>query len=314
MKKRIIMLLLFVIIIGMLVGCEKETSKLEDKPKFNVFFVDEQLKEYIEKVEKNEAEDIDKLYKKIVYDPIKKFASNSEYSGLVNYYVKRPDMNFSILKSKIDILNRENVIGIVEDALNESNEFLSGIDTTVYVFPYEPENDLFKYNSGGVAGFTLGKGKILLSANPTYPSWKIYLSYIVAHEYHHSVWTDQEYEAKSETLLEYLIFEGRADSFANIVCPDAKLAEKRYLSEDQEKELWNKIKSNLDSTDGDYKRKVMFGDNEEFPSWGGYKIGYNIMQGFIKNNPDVSIEDWTSMDAKEILEKSGYEERFQNSN
>ena len=80
-----------------------------------------------------------------------------------------------------------------------------------------------------------------------------------------------------------------------------------FNSPSREKELWEKIKPNLDSTNQDYYQKVFFGDDEEFPHWTGYTIGYNIVQDFIKNNPKVSIEEWTNMDAKEVLERSGYE-------
>lgn len=118
----------------------------------------------------------------------------------------------------------------------------------------------------------------------------------------------KNYRGYRLTLLDQLIMEGRADSFANIVYPEIEVSYRSAFNPSQEKELWEKIKPNLDSTDEDYFQKVFFGDYEEFPVWTGYKIGYNIVKDFIKNNPRVSIEEWTNMDAKEVLERSGYEE------
>ena len=56
--------------------------------------------------------------------------------------------------------------------------------------------------------------------------------------------------------------------------------------------IWEKIKLNFDSTDGDYYQKVLSDDYEGFPLWAGYQIGYNIVQNFIKNNLEVNIEGY----------------------
>jgi uncharacterized protein YjaZ len=52
-----------------------------------------------------------------------------------------------------------------------------------YQSTYAPEGE------SGVGGFTAGSGKILLFVNPSEEDWKKRTPYVVAHEYHHSVWT-----------------------------------------------------------------------------------------------------------------------------
>ncbi|MBU5437400.1 DUF2268 domain-containing protein [Tissierella sp. MSJ-40] len=332
MKKRIIMLLLFVIIIGMLVGCEKETSKLEDEFESNVILMDKEIKEYIEKA-KSEKLDTDKsreLYNRTVLAPI--FGTENvsqEYLDKNNFpsYI----IGYEELENLVDVLAEEDAVGIVEKALKKSKEYFPlDEEVKVYILPSKDRSQWdIEYDTGINASTSLQDQNraIIISINPIIGEWKSKIPRTVAHEYHHMVWgsrnfVSEEQKGKKWALIDWLICEGKADVFADIIYPDieasylSSLYYQYYWTElgYDEKQIWNKIKPYLNNTDYDYYSKVMFGDYLEFPRNAGYKIGYNIMQGFIKNNPDVSIEDWTSMDAKEILEKSGYEERFQNSN
>src|SRR5699024_978146 len=98
----------------------------------------------------------------------------------------------------------------------------------------------------------------------------------------------KNYRGYRLTLLDHLILEGEADSFANIVYPEVGVpfytsTSTFSFSPSREKELWEKIKPNLDSTDQDYYGNVFlrgyyekgfFGDDEEFSTLTGYKIGY----------------------------------------
>lgn len=61
----------------------------------------------------------------------------------------------------------------------------------------------------------------------------------------------------------------------------------------------------LNSDDSELFQKLMFGGGD-FPRWSGYIIGYHIVQDFLKNNTDYSIEEWTKLSATELLNKSGY--------
>ena len=125
----------------------------------------------------------------------------------------------------------------------------------------------------------------------------------------------------TKNLLYDLILEGRADSFAHIVYPDVDIAYVSSISIMTQKEVWNEIKPNLETGDMNYITKVMFGGYIETPEGYkkipypccGYAIGYNIVQEFIKNNPEVTIDEWTDMKAIDILEKSRWEEMLKDS-
>ena len=317
--KRIMALLLTVAIICVIVGCEKECSnveisKSETKPEFKVVLVDKEVREYIKSARENKG-DLDKLYREIVCEPIWNEIGRDEDSFGWTIYYFNTIRKLDLLENEMDILVNEDVVSMVEDALEECNKFLPAANATVYIFPYDPTDRTFTYNARGVGSFTtFGRGReIFLFLNPTHGGWKERIKYAVAHEYHHSTWMYKNYREYEVTLLDYLILEGKADSFANIVYPDVEVSHtSTSISLSREKELWEKIKPNLDSTDAKYNQRVIFGDYEEFPYWTGYTIGYNIVQEYIKNNPNVSIEEWTNIEAKDILENSRYEKRFEN--
>ena len=318
-SKRIMALLLTVAIICVIVGCEKESSnveisKSETKPEFKVVLVDKEVREYIKSARENKG-DLDKLYREIVCEPIWNETGRDEDSFGWTIYYFNTIRKLDLLENEMDILVNEDVVSMVEDALEECNKFLPAANATVYIFPYDPTDRTFTYNARGVGSFiTFGRGReIFLFLNPTHGGWKERIKYAVAHEYHHSTWMYKNYREYEVTLLDYLILEGKADSFANIVYPDVEVSHtSTSISLSREKELWEKIKPNLDSTDANYNQRVIFGDYEEFPHWTGYTIGYNIVQEYIKNNPNVSIEEWTNIEAKDILENSRYEKRFEN--
>lgn len=288
----------------------KKNNSIVSKPKFKVVLIDKEIKKYIKKAREN-IHDIDKLYKEIVFDPIwKNFASKGSYSSLVSPLIKMPIKEIDLLEKEIDLLINENVVQIVENALKKCNENLSGIDTTVYILPAYPSNDFIKNYMNGVYAFTIGKGKILFQINPLSLKWKGDVPYTVAHEYHHSIWTINNFKWYGFNLLELIVFEGKADSFANILYPNFKANWNFALTNDEEQIIWNKIRTNLKNRNPNFHNKVLYGYYDEFPLWSGYTIGYNIVQEFLKNNINISIEQWTNLSAKEILSKSNYENKL----
>ena len=52
--------------------------------------------------------------------------------------------------------------------------------------------------------------------------------------------------------------------------------------------------------------------DKDIPFASVYTIGYRIMQVFLKNNPELTIMEWTDMDPEDILFKSKYEDKFHN--
>lgn len=275
-----------------------------DKPEFRTVVLYDEFEEFINK-SKDNNKDSDKLYKEIILDTVSK-----DFIAQADRVIGKTIMELDELEAKLRLLKDERVEEIVEDTLEKSNRYLLGIDTTVYIFPSTLEYHQTTSMLGGIAGWTLGSGKILILVDPTAENWEYILSYIVAHEYHHSVWSAQKFDNSKFTLLDYLVFEGRADSFVNKVFPNVKAPWTSSICFETEKIVWNLISAQLNSKDDELLTKVMFGGVKDFPLWSGYTIGYHIVQDFLNNNLEVSIEEWTKMDSRKILEKSRYEGRF----
>jgi uncharacterized protein YjaZ len=158
----------------------------------------------------------------------------------------------------------------------------------------------------GVYGFTTNAGKILLFIEPLQDGWKGWVPYVVAHEYHHGVWADRHYDgSRRYTLIDYLVFEGRADSFARLLYPDKVAPHTEALTPKQEAEQWQAMQQELDSTSLQTLRRYMFGLGE-VPLWSGYTIGFHIVQSYLANHYTASVREWTALEASELLKGSGY--------
>lgn len=174
-------------------GCSYGEPEEPNIPKFEVIITYDRFSEYINK-SKDYKGDIDTLYKEIIYDPIyKAFISGGEYSKLAKGYIGETIRQIDDMEYKLKLLKKEKVEKIVKDALRKSNDLLNGVDTTVYIFPNTSEYNYLTKDLGGIAGVTAGSGRILLLIDPLNDKWRPTLSYTVAHEYHHSVWTAGKY-------------------------------------------------------------------------------------------------------------------------
>ena len=257
------------------------------RPEFKTVVMYDAFAEFISK-SKEQKYDTAVFYKELILDSVyEDFIDGGEYAVLADRYIGRTIKDHDDLAYKLGLFKDKNVEMIVNDALSKSNSHLAGINTTVYIFPsvgdYEQMTDLL----GGVAGVTIGQGKLLILVDPTVDNWESVLSYVVAHEYHHSIWTSKQLKEKSFTLLDYLVFEGRADSFAHIVYPEVEVPWSSSLELSTEKTMWDYIDGQLNSSNSDLLNKVMFGDGMDYPHWSGYTIGYHIVQNYLEKNPEV---------------------------
>lgn len=158
----------------------------------------------------------------------------------------------------------------------------------------------------GIMGLTAGSKQFILTIEPDILGWENMLEYAVAHGYNHAYWTNENFGKSTKwTLLDYLVFEGRADYFAHMLYPDVIAPWLMALTETQKSDLWNNIKPNLQSEDIGYQMEVMFG-SRNYPAWGGYSLGYDIVLSALANNKDLKAVSWTNLEADKILELSKY--------
>jgi len=98
-----------------------------------------------------------------------------------------------------------------------------------------------KTNYGASGGLT-PEMDIYITINPSYRYWKELIPYMVAHEYLHF---NDPMSTNWKTLLDILIAEGKADSFAQIIDPDAVVPWHKLMVTQEE---LNRYRDNLYTT------------------------------------------------------------------
>jgi len=196
---------------------------------------------------------------------------------------------------------------MVEPSLRKIITELPGPNTKILFIPMNPAYvDFFRKYQIAVTAITVGSGRIIVSINPTSINWEEQLAYVLAHEYHHSVWTSRNFKTKDFTPLEYLIFEGRADSFAKKLFPDVNNPWTQMIGKSDEKRVWNIIKPELYERDTEMNDLMMIG-NEEIPYCSGYTIGFNIVEQFKKYYPEINDSILIDIEPDKILKMSLYD-------
>ena len=217
----------------------------------------------------------------------------------------KPDENF---KEEFELLKKYDFRQIVASTFPKVVKELPGPKTKILFIPANPEHkELFESYGVGIYAVTLGTGKIVVSIIPTIENWEEFLPYALAHEYHHSVWTSRNFETADLNSLEYLILEGRADSFANELFPDTQHPFLNVLSEEKEQEVWEFIKPEIHVRNSGLNDQLMAGTSE-IPIGSVYSIGFAIIESVKKNHPQIGDKELIDMSPKEVLLLSKFEE------
>ncbi|WP_026898824.1 DUF2268 domain-containing putative Zn-dependent protease [Daejeonella oryzae] len=274
-----------------------------------IVFLTDVYTTFINKV-KTDNKNSDSIYKEHIQTTIfEKHFQKSEYAFIVKDFFATPIKNTSELAKSIDRinLNQEVIKSKIIGALKKSRQNIDNDSLTIYIIPVSPENKSIIKSMTGIMGLTAGSKQIILTIEPDILGWENMLEYAVAHEFNHAYWTNVNF-GKSEkwTLLDYLVFEGRGDYFAHLLYPNVVAPWTIALSDNQNKDLWNKIKPKLQSEDIGYQMEIMFG-SEKYPVWGGYSLGYDIVLKALTNNKKLKSNTWSNLSSDKILELSKYE-------
>ena len=245
------------------------------------------------------------LYRHHVVGPyLNRCAGGGEYVDLARMFLSAPPTNLDAVAKAAQTLAEADLQSMVVAAFDKINKSLPGPATTVCIFVADPDNPLYGHVHG-VGGLTAGAGKIWLQIQPE-GDWSGWVPYVLAHEHHHSVWTRRHFDAsKPLTLARYLVFEGRADSFAHVVYPDRHPPWTNALTPAQETEQWKAMQRHLDETSMPVMSSFMFGGGES-PRSTGYTVGFHIVQSFLRRHAAMSIDQWTAHDPRQLLKESSY--------
>jgi len=142
------------------------------------------------------------------------------------------------------------------------------------------------------------------------------LTGLVAHEMHHLIRMRAfPFDVRNTSVGDYIIIEGTAESFAASIFGADKVG--YFITEFDPSELETArrlIGEGLNATGFDVIRAYIFGDALAersgfkpigMPTYGGYAIGYHVVQAFLERS-GLSIEEATFLPAAEIVEGSGF--------
>jgi uncharacterized protein YjaZ len=234
------------------------------------------------------------------------FNHNAEFSSLLNAIKNeiKPDEE---LEKEIEIIKKIDFVTIIDSVYQKVTKELPGPDTKILFIPANPAyRKIYRQFGVGLHAFTLGIGRIIVSFDPTFGNWQKMLPYALAHEYHHSVWTSRNFQTADLTPLEYIILEGRADSFADEIYPITDHPFINKLDKNIEKRVWNLIKPEMNKRNTTINDKIYYG-TKDIPIGSVYSIGFNIIKLFKINNPKISDAELIDMSPEKILYLSKYD-------
>lgn len=272
----------------------------------NVLFLDNYYTNYLQAIRKDYANK-DKYYNENISVPVLGYFIKSYYYQLVKSFFA-PIYDTTGLASMDDSIstNREKIEKIIISALADCNKYLHDDSITVYIQPVVNMPGFIVKRMKGITAVTPGPKQILISVDIRVTGWDHMLKYTVAHEFEHAYWTQMHpLDTLNFTMLDYLMFEGRADSYAHFVYPDEHAAWATALNDEKKTEVWNEIKDSLNSLDGSFQHSVMFG-GADFPLWSGYCLGYTIAQSVLKNHPELKPIQWANMKPEEFFKLGDY--------
>ncbi|RFB12671.1 hypothetical protein DZB84_18095 [Bacillus sp. HNG] len=325
---RLIPFFIFSVIVVLLIGCSNKTIEVESpkeliiknpiivkngNQEFKIIPFYSQILDYLESVSEIEQhEKMEEYYYQKVVEPFQldTLGKGKGYWLKDNWAFATPKNIKTLEEFVYSLINNQDEINkIIEQALIKSSNTLPGENKTVYLFPPNPD-DMYGINlMGGTAGLAVSKDVIIIQIDPSSFNLDL-LEYTVAHEYHHTVYMESGEVNSYNTLLDSIILEGKADTFAKSLYHDINIPWIEPLSNQKEEEVWEHLKENLMSQDRTIKGDYFGNPNKGIPHWTNYKIGYQIVNSFLEKNPTTPVRDWTVLSAEEILSNSKYGDRI----
>ena len=235
------------------------------------------------------------------------FNSCAEFSSLIDA-IKQEIEPDNELEKEIEIMKNLDFVSIVDTVYQKVTKELPGPDTKILFIPANPAyRNIYRQYGVGLHAFSPGTGRIIVSLDPTFENWQHMLPYTLAHEYHHSVWTSRNFETADLTPLEYIILEGKADSFADEIYPITDHPFINKIEKIVEKRVWNLIKPEMNERNTNINDKIFYGA-KDIPYGSVYAIGFNIIKSFKANNPEITHTELIDMSPQEILYLSKYDD------
>lgn len=315
---KVFLILKLVSIVFLLVSCsnkshkeeiisQKETEFSNNKQNFHIIPLYEEVLNYTKEMKEAKSQDNKQVYVDNVIKPFQDIVSEEEIQlgdGYFSYFSPTEQVE-TLEENTIKLLeNQELINSLIKEALLKSSQAIGGTDKTIFIMPISPEDAFPVQYMEGVSGVAFDEKAVLINIDPSFSEEE--LKYVVAHEYHHTV--RRENKELRQTLLDSFITEGGADVFARSIYPDKTPPWiQEPLSKESEAIILEGLKKNLHTMDSDIYNDFRIGNRvKEIPLWATYRMGYLIVESYVANNPEQSVDEWTKLSAEEVLKGSDY--------
>ena len=210
-----------------------------------------------------------------------------------------PDFENANVQHQAFSLSEPELLRTIEEALRLCHKNVATSPTNIFLFP--TFSAFVKDKMGGVSGYTPYKNTLLLYVSPRETGrWKEALTETICHEFMHTV-MDNHYERKN--LLDDLVFEGVAESFVSFLFGVKAHVPSQALPLKETIAWYHKLKKRFRNTKLYYP---VFLEGKEYPLWAGYAIGYQIIEAYRKQHPDMSWDTLVKLTPKEIHEETDF--------
>lgn len=270
----------------------------------------EGVKAYAAATKKSDSSNYAALYNELVTMPyMKECSGDGAQFSMSRSFLETPIQKTAELAAIVHAIEEHGVESKILDWLTIAQRELSIPELTVCIFPYSPDArsvERIKRNLHGNMGFSETGGLLWTQFIPT-DGWLEELPHLVVHEYHHAV-TNGFFPQITEdpTLLDLLISEGGAEAFALTLNPPAANEPVATISKELQAEVWPQMRKHLESKDPDIHQLFIMGDGQRVPRAAGYAIGTEIVLSFLKNNAHLTAAEWSTLSARDLLDRSGY--------
>lgn len=229
--------------------------------------------------------------------------AGAEFASLAGNFAPDPTMPLEERKALAAKFDKAVFERIAREAWAKANAALPQASLRVCVDLARKDDAFTRDGMDGIMAVTAGKGRILLKIHPD-GDWAASLPYTLAHEMHHSYWTQTQFDpAKPFTLADYLVFEGRADYYAGQLF-DHRAPWTKALDDAGHTVAWKIFSTQLDAVDPGTLTAAMFGSQQAgIPMWSGYSVGYKLVSERMARAPELGFAAMTAAPATEFMPK-----------
>ena len=188
---------------------------------------------------------------------------------------------------------------LVESGLKRASAALPGAErTTVCIQPVALNRAI--EHMRGVGGVSLG-GRIKIFVHPTIAGFAR-VEYTAAHEYHHEVARMHLEPGWSHDPLESMIAEGKADAFAVRLFPPSVRRTRTALLRTKDSGHGRRFSNSSRRPPTRSAKTSCSALPTECRDGPGYRLGFEMVNGYLETHPDLPVKAWTLLPAREFLE------------